>query len=487
MCPLGEGGMGSVWLAHNEALDIDVAIKVLRTDVKGLSGSKVAERLLQEARAAAKLGHPAIVKIHDFGITETGEPYVVMELLEGEDLASTMDRRGRIKPEKAIRSLMPIAHALVMAHDKHIVHRDIKPENIFFSRLENGNVQPKLIDFGVAKLNTVHRDERLTAVGAIMGSPGYMSPEQARGEDVDERADIWALCVVMYEIIVGRLPFEGKNYHALLRSIIDDDVPPLTTFGIDESELWEILSRGMTKDPDMRWQTMRELGVALADWLLLRGVKDDISGSSIAATWMRERNESQNDAFDTDPPPHLRARYSTTARHEATKQRDDAKQVRGAAELAAEDASSLLEQPAPAPRGLSTRVILTRAFASLLIVLGIGAIWEQGVMQAQLERYLPGLISTEVSSTEPPPMELEPEPPPPSEPLAEPEPELDARPFVGPPEPSALEPASDSSASPEQADSALATDDAPSAASTVVSPTPAPARAPTPRLKKPTF
>ncbi len=183
---LGVGGMGAVWLAHYEALDMEVAIKVIRADIKEAGGKAVTERLIREAQAAARLGHPAIVRIIDFGETDRRDPFIVMELLEGEDLASALDRRGRIDAVRTIRIMLPIAHALAAAHDKGIVHRDIKPENVFFAQLEDGSVQPKVIDFGVAKVER-QAHERLTMAGALLGSPGYMPPEMARGDDADAR------------------------------------------------------------------------------------------------------------------------------------------------------------------------------------------------------------------------------------------------------------------------------------------------------------
>jgi serine/threonine-protein kinase len=303
---LGEGGMGSVWVARHEALDIQVAIKVIRADVRKIRAARSTERLLQEARAAARLGHPAIVRISDFGLTDDGDPFLVMELLDGEDLASALDRRGRVSPIKAVRMLLPIAHALLVAHQKHIVHRDIKPENIFLVRNEDGTLQPKLIDFGVAKIAERKAAERLTNVGAVMGSPGYMSPEQARGFDADERADIWSLCIVLYEMITDRLPFDGKNYNSLMRSIIEDEVASILSFGVGDEALWKIIERGLAKAPEARWSSMRELGNELADWLLTHGIREDICGHSIAGQWSRALRSSHEDLFDSDiPPPRL--------------------------------------------------------------------------------------------------------------------------------------------------------------------------------------
>ncbi len=288
--PLGEGGMGSVWVAHSEALDIRVAVKVIKADL-GAGEGRVADRLLQEARAAARLGHPAIVRISDFGKTALGNPFIVMELLEGEDLGAAMQRRGAMAPEVAARTLLPIGHALATAHDKGIIHRDLKPENILLALQEDGSVQPKLIDFGIAKLDN-QANERITAAGAVMGSPGYLSPEQARGDDVDARSDIWSFCVVLYEMVTGSLPFSGRNNYALLRAIIEEEIKPITELGVNDDALWAILARGLTKDPAKRWPSMRSLGVALASWLLDQGVTEDICGASLESAWIRKRDRN---------------------------------------------------------------------------------------------------------------------------------------------------------------------------------------------------
>ncbi len=301
---LGEGGMGAVWRAHNNTLDVDVAIKLIRAEEVQQDndlGSNAGDRLLQEARAAARLGHPAIARVFDFGVTDRDDPFIVMELLKGEDLADTLARRGRITATKAVATLLPIAHALEAAHAKGIVHRDIKPENIFMARSEDGRVQPKLVDFGVAKVDRA-KNHRLTQTGAMLGSPIYMSPEQARGDDVDRLADVWALNVVLYEMVTGRPPFEGKNYNALLYSIIADEPPPITSFGTGDEDLWQIIKRGLAKDPDKRWATMQQFGSRLARWMIARNVHEDITGASIAAQWLR-RVRTGGDVLASMLPP----------------------------------------------------------------------------------------------------------------------------------------------------------------------------------------
>ncbi len=299
---LDEGGMGALWVAENEALHMQVALKVIRGDLANHRTAQMADRLLQEARASAKLGHPAIVRTLDFGTIEAGNPYIVMELLQGEDLASALERRGRVSAKKAVQILLPIIHALAAAHDKGIVHRDVKPENIFLASGDGTRVQPKLIDFGVAKLERPAA-ERLTGVGSVVGSPGYMSPEQARGDEAELEADIWSICVVAYEMITGRLPFQGKNQQAIFRSIIEDTAPPIASFRAGDDVLWAILDRGLQKDPEHRWESMRAMGVALGGWAADRGATEDICGGSIEAVWLSRVSATGSDGLGTMPPP----------------------------------------------------------------------------------------------------------------------------------------------------------------------------------------
>jgi serine/threonine protein kinase len=282
---LGEGGMGSVWVARNLTLDVHVALKLVHSALlQQVPGA--GERMLQEARAAACISHPAIVQVFDFGKTRDGEPYISMELLHGESLAAALRRRGRLSAVRAIQVLLPIADALSVAHQRGIVHRDLKPDNVHLAQLADGRTQPKILDFGIAKQATHAKSMKLTLDGTVMGSPSYMSPEQARGEgDIDQRADVWAFSVMLYELITGNTPFQGESYNALLWSILGSHPKPIAEHGIDEPELWNILDRGLTKDRDFRFGDMRALGRALAGWLLARRVKEDITKAPLRA-WL---------------------------------------------------------------------------------------------------------------------------------------------------------------------------------------------------------
>jgi serine/threonine protein kinase len=297
---LGEGGMGSVWVAENMALKANVALKLIRADVAEASAN---ERFLSEARLAARLQHAAIVRVFDFGKTEQDEPYIVMELLEGETLGQRLARLGAVDPMELVQTLLPIIDALHSAHGHGVIHRDLKPDNVFVSRIEGG-VQPKLLDFGIAKLRGegAFHSTKLTQAGTLIGSPDYMSPEQARGEtDLDPRSDVWALCVLAYECLVGKPPFHGDNYNALLWSIIHDEPVPITVFQAGDLELWRILKKGFAKDRNARWDSARRLGEALAGWLESHGVLEDICNRSLQSSWLPTERPTRPELAPFDP------------------------------------------------------------------------------------------------------------------------------------------------------------------------------------------
>ncbi len=285
---IGEGAMGAVWIAKNEVLDVDIAIKFMRIDNPRADPSNMAKRLLQEARAAARLGHPAIVRVFDFGQMDDNTPFIVMELLKGEPLSALLNREGKLEVTRALQMMLPIADALATAHGRGIIHRDIKPENIFIASDEYGRLQPKIVDFGIARFS--EGSGTLTRSGALLGTPDYMSPEQARGEpDIDHRADVWALCVVLYELMAGCRPFgqDGGNYLAVLRAIVHDPVRPILEFDVGDKALWVIIERGLRKRRQERWDTMRVFGESLALWLYERGIREDAFGASLKTGWLQ--------------------------------------------------------------------------------------------------------------------------------------------------------------------------------------------------------
>jgi len=321
-----EGGMCRVWLGVNVLLDLPVAIKCLHP---GLRCPELAHSLHREARAIAALQHPAIVRVFDTGELSPLDPYIVLERLEGEDLRQLLCRERRLSAIEAVRLLLPIASGVQAAHARGIIHRDLKPENILLARDDAGRIQPKVLDFGIAKLKWGDRWQAATERGSV-GTVGYMPPEQAFDlEEVDRQADVWAFCAVLYEAIVGDTPFSGRTLEDMRHSLIHDAVPSLVETADVDSSLGSIVERGLRRDPDARWSSMRELGQALAHWLSARGVNEDVSGRSIAAEWFAEspvssvapRVMSEGISTGSDkttvPFPLLREKDGATDRQEA--------------------------------------------------------------------------------------------------------------------------------------------------------------------------
>jgi serine/threonine-protein kinase len=283
---IGAGGMGVVWVAHSLALGVDVAIKLIRS---GVADVELSSRMAREAQVTAALGHPAIVRVFDFGTTERGEPFLVMELAQGETLAARLERDKTLGAVDAIQLLLPIVDGLRCAHERGVIHRDIKPENVFIARDTLGRIQPKLLDFGIAKLEQHPNVTRLTQVGVVLGSPEYMSPEQARGVgSVDARTDVWALAVLLYEMLTGTVPFKVQNYNALMQAILNEPAVPTVEYGAGDRELWLIVAKGLEKTREKRWASMNDFGEALAYWLVERGITEDACGNSLRAVWLHE-------------------------------------------------------------------------------------------------------------------------------------------------------------------------------------------------------
>jgi len=288
---LGKGGMGTVWRARNLSLDAEVAIKLVHGE---LLSADTTQRLQREAQAAARLEHPSAVRIYDFGTTVLGDSFIAMELLRGESLRELFERRGSLPAAELIAIALPLASALVAAHQKGIVHRDLKPENIVLVGQEDGAVVAKIVDFGLAKIESTDFDSRATVPGVLMGSPNYMSPEQARAESdrVDARTDIWSLGVVLYEGLRGETPFTGAALYAILYAINHTEPPTLESLGKADATLSRIVERALAKDMQDRFPTMRAFGRALAEWAVAQGIDTDAAGASIAAHWIRDSRAS---------------------------------------------------------------------------------------------------------------------------------------------------------------------------------------------------
>jgi eukaryotic-like serine/threonine-protein kinase len=277
--PIGAGGMGVVWLAHDRILDVDVAVKISRRFVND-AAELMTKRALTEARLAAQLAHPAICRVLDFGLTPEGDPFVVSELLCGEELDQILAREGPMAPALAVRTLLPILNGLSAAHAKGIVHRDVKPANIFLARDAQRRIQPKLLDFGVARV--VSARPEITSPGMVCGTAHYMSPEQARGSvEIDARSDLWSFCASLYELLSGSVPFDGENYNAVLSAVLTTRPRPLVEFGNCDAALSAIVMRGLSRDKNLRFGSADELGSELAQWLLDQGEEYDVCGHAL--------------------------------------------------------------------------------------------------------------------------------------------------------------------------------------------------------------
>lgn len=226
---IGEGGMGAVHRATHSVTGKKVAVKTLHPTLA--KQPAVVQRFIAEARAACVIEHPNVVQVFDVGVDETGAqdvPFMVLELLDGESLDAWLEREGSMSPETFWELAEPILDALHVAHNCGVIHRDLKPENIFLARDARGAKVPKLLDFGIAKILDTPSIDGLTKTGTVLGTPNYMSPEQARGEaDLDARMDVYAFGVIGYHALSGRLPFSAPNIPALLYQVAEQEPPPL--------------------------------------------------------------------------------------------------------------------------------------------------------------------------------------------------------------------------------------------------------------------
>ncbi|HEX8910583.1 MAG TPA: serine/threonine-protein kinase, partial [Anaeromyxobacteraceae bacterium] len=273
---LGRGGMGTVYLAEHPVIGSKVAIKFLHESM--CTSPELVGRFYDEARAVNLIGHENIVAIFDLGLLPPSRYYIVMEFLDGAPFSALL-RAGRVAPSTSLEILLQLADALRAAHDRGVVHRDLKPENVFLVRRRGREHFVKLMDFGIAKLGTRQADPR-TAAGIIVGTPEYMAPEQCENGPIDRRADVYALGVLAYEAVTGRLPFTGPGIpQVLLAQLQQKPIPPRELDPALTPALEAVILKALRKRPEDRFQDMAAFAAALEE--ARRGL-DNAGGAGVA-------------------------------------------------------------------------------------------------------------------------------------------------------------------------------------------------------------
>ena len=359
---LGAGGMGAVWLAHDQSLDSKCAVKLV--DPEKAANEEVRVRFEREAKAAAQIRGANVVDIFDHGISD-GTPFIVMEYLEGEDLGARLER-GPLDTEQTYQIISQVARALVRAHAAGIVHRDLKPENIFLVPGDDQEVA-KVLDFGIAKHEQYSLAGNTTKTGSFMGTPYYMSPEQARGKSIDWRSDLWALGVIAFQCLTGRPPFESDALGELMGMIIYDPIPSITAraLGLPDAlgPWWE---RAVARDRELRFQSAKELADSFGDAI---GTTKQMAVPSIAP---RAPLPSFSD-YESNRPPSQRVSYvpsaDASARFQASRLFSDKTPVEDATGApVSRTRRSVLPELSSLPK--KQRVIVLSVGGALLLVLG---------------------------------------------------------------------------------------------------------------------
>lgn len=257
---LGRGGHARVFEVEHLQLQRRHALKVLRTSM----GQDVHDRFSREARSAALLDHPSVVKVSDFGSTKAGAPYLVMEMVEGTSLAERLRQLGPVEPVEALDLIARVARGVHHAHENGMVHRDLKPHNVMLRK--GGGV--KIVDFGLAAWSERLDPNRLTQVGELFGTPAYMSPEQATAESTDRRTDVYALGLMLWEMLMGRAPFEGATPFETLQLQVEQPLPRLRDDLLDRfPELDAVVQRAAAKRPEDRFEDADAFRRAVEDVL----------------------------------------------------------------------------------------------------------------------------------------------------------------------------------------------------------------------------
>ncbi|MDP3511078.1 MAG: protein kinase [Candidatus Melainabacteria bacterium] len=294
---IGGGGSGLVYRAKQLSIGSSVALKVLH--LRAMAQSDTVPRFQREARVTAMLSHPNIVAVRDFGVAEQGQPYLVMEFVDGASLAEYLKQYGRPPLREVIDIFTQACSGLEHAHQKEIVHRDIKPSNLMLIHNGDEGVIVKLVDFGLARSVNVSQADQITQIGDVLGSPAYMSPEQARGELLDRRTDIYSLGCALFETLQGNPPFNGKDSVDILVKQITTDAPEMTLDGLApvlQVKLNNIVAKCLAKDKDHRYQSAAALKDALGQVMAGNSVAESLQADAQAEsakidTWSGRRDE----------------------------------------------------------------------------------------------------------------------------------------------------------------------------------------------------
>ena len=422
---LGRGGMGVVVAARHMQLDEQVALKFLLPEA--LANQDAVRRFEREARAAVKIKSEHVARVTDVGTLESGSPFMVMEYLSGNDLGDYLSQKGPLGAEEAVESVLQACEAIAEAHSMGIIHRDLKPANLFRIVRADGTPSIKVLDFGISK---VQGDHAMTHTSSMMGSPQYMSPEQmTAAKTVDARADIWAMGVILLELLTGKTPFDGDTIPELCVAILHSEPPPLSRFRPElPIDLGLVIDRALQKSRDDRFPNVAEFATALAPFgppgaavsaerirRVLgvnpeRGARTLLVGSGSTISDARPRETSATILADAGTPANVRT-GSTQA---------------GSTQL---DASST--QPNPAAKSQSTLLLA----AAAVLVLGGGiawALWPEPPAEAALEPA--GDDPPAAAAVQPAPAVPAPPAPPP---VAEPAPAAAPAPAPAPDEPAA--------------------------------------------------
>jgi serine/threonine-protein kinase len=376
---LGRGGMGVVYKAHEESLNRYVAIKVLGEHLE--EETEYIERFVREARSAAALSHPNIVQIYSIS-EEDGHHYFVMEYVHGTSVQRMIQSKGKLPPADAARLILQAAAGLQDAHAQGVVHRDIKPANLMVT--DRGLV--KIADFGLALMGGV--TSRLTATGMLMGTPGYLSPEQCLDQSPDHRTDIYSLGVTFFEMVTGTMPFRADSPLALLKLIVEVEPPDIRELNPEvDDELREIIARMLAKERDVRFSSCTEIIEVLQAWLEARGETiQSVAGVVAAGTAaaVAPPPPPPADGIDVETQPTVAVESGSADRPPPTPPPAPSTSPADAGEAPAPRATAPTTQPPPTRKRSNTALIAVAVVAFLIAVTAVGAVLvvKSGILDA---------------------------------------------------------------------------------------------------------